>query len=185
MPRARRKERPKTWSEFKAKWGECERCALSKSRRSIVLARGTVPCDVLFIGEAPGESEDVLGEPFVGPAGHLLDTIWVEALDAHGDEPSWAMTNVLACMPRIPGDGWTEKYVTGDDIPTEYIEACSERLNDFVHLCDPKIIVLVGKLSGNRVVGQAQFGGKYDPMNPDWDGQDNLIRFVEILHPAF
>jgi uracil-DNA glycosylase len=63
----------------------------------VVLCRGRLPCDVLFVGEAPGVSEDVLGRPFVGPAGKLLDTIVERALDGQYD---CAMTNLVACIPK-------------------------------------------------------------------------------------
>lgn len=56
-------------------WKNCTRCPAHLHRKHTALVRGSLPCDVLFVGEAPGESEDVLGKPFVGPAGHLFDHI--------------------------------------------------------------------------------------------------------------
>jgi uracil-DNA glycosylase family 4 len=65
---------------FCQKWGEgCGSTQCAGANR-VVLVRGSVPCDVLFIGEAPGQSEDVVGRPFVGPAGKLLDRIIEDAL---------------------------------------------------------------------------------------------------------
>ncbi|MEK0326406.1 MAG: uracil-DNA glycosylase family protein, partial [Nitrosopumilus sp.] len=132
MPRAK----AMTWKEHRAKWIDCSLCSLCKRRRKVVLARGKVPCDVLFIGEAPGASEDSLGSPFVGPAGHLLDQMIEDALDMTSPDqadlpaidsgPRIAFTNLIACIPKDE-DG--NKISSGDDIPLESIEACSERLN--------------------------------------------------------
>lgn len=132
------------------RWANCQRCLLSKQRQRICLARGTVPCDVLFIGEAPGSSEDALGKPFCGPAGHLLDQIIEQSLgrtqiDVYGEDSwglySYALTNLVACFPRQAKDAGV------NEPPEEAIEACAPRLAEFVRLSRPKLIVLVGKLA--------------------------------------
>src|SRR5688572_27705229 len=67
------------WQEHKQRWqGGCGHVMCSRAL-NVVLARGDLPCDVLFIGEAPGDSEDVTGNPFTGPAGSLLDDIITQA----------------------------------------------------------------------------------------------------------
>src|SRR3954471_2435855 len=96
-----------TWLEHVARWRDCTRCPLSQQRSNIVLARGQVPCDVLFVGEAPGASEDALAQPFCGPAGHLLDQIVERALPPI---VSYAMTNLVCCFPR-------EAKAQGDNEP--------------------------------------------------------------------
>jgi uracil-DNA glycosylase len=88
------------------RWGDCQQCELHRVRHKVVLARGRVPCDVLFIGEAPGASEDVLGLPFVGPAGHMLDYIIERSIGEHNELRKEkglpglrvAMTNLVCCM---------------------------------------------------------------------------------------
>lgn len=70
------------YQAFLEKWGQCTRCSLCETREKIVIARGTVPADVLFIGEAPGEGEDSTGVPFIGPAGCLLNDIIARGLPA-------------------------------------------------------------------------------------------------------
>lgn len=141
-------------------WNKCKRCELHRQRRNVCLARGSVPCDVLFIGEAPGVSEDVLGRPFVGPAGKLTDRIIEEALgESH---LRCALTNLVACFPR-------EAKEEGNNEPPEVaIEACARRLKAFVGLCKPKLIVYVGKLAA-----------KHGKLSVDTD-----CPFVEIIHPA-
>jgi uracil-DNA glycosylase len=105
-------------------------------------ARGKIPCDILFIGEAPGPSEDVLGSPFVGPAGQLQDRIIEQAIAAAG-KPSirCAFGNLVCCIPR---DDNGQKALEPSD---EQVRQCQGRLLEFVQLCSPKIVVAVGKLA--------------------------------------
>ena len=63
------------WQAFAERWKDCRSCRLCEQRDKIVLARGTIPCDILMVGEAPGLSENSRGLPFDGPAGHRLDQI--------------------------------------------------------------------------------------------------------------
>lgn len=126
------------YSEHKAKWKDCQLCPLGKTRTRIVLARGTVPCKVLFIGEAPGASEDSHGVPFIGPAGHLLDRIIKEALPPF---TTFALTNLVACIPL--GDDGNKTA----EPSKESITACQDRLWEFVEMCQPELVVLVGTLS--------------------------------------
>lgn len=134
-----------------AKWSVCRRCPLCADRATVVLARGSLPCSILFCGEAPGESEDVLGQPFVGPAGHLLDHIIKEAIpleQADGpDQPptgylyDWAFTNLVACFPK------EQKEAGINEPPDEAILACRERLVELVMIAKPRLIVAVGTLA--------------------------------------
>lgn len=130
-----------TWYQLHSvEWKDCERCCLCSSRKQVVLGRGVVPCDILFIGEAPGESEDVIGEPFVGPAGKLLDQIIRQAL-RRWPNLTYAMTNLVGCIPRdANGDKVGEPEM-------ESIEACAPRLQDFTEIAHPRLIVCVGALA--------------------------------------
>ena len=119
------------------RWKECKRCLLCRERKRVVLARGKIPADVLFVGEAPGASEDVLGKPFIGPAGKLLDRIIEHGIDGQAD---YALTNLVACIPKEQGNKMGEP-------PEAAIEACRPRLKAFIRLCEPKVVVAVGKLA--------------------------------------
>lgn len=155
MPIAKRTPLP-TWADHVAKWKNCQKCPLGCQRDRIVLARGTVPCDVLFIGEAPGASEDSLGQPFVGPAGKCLDGIIEQSLP---QGVTWAMTNLVACFPR-------EAKSVGINEPTyNEIRACRLRLVEFINLCRPRLIVRVGLLATANV----SYTGAH---------------FIDIVHPA-
>jgi uracil-DNA glycosylase family 4 len=134
-------------------WQNCKRCPLHAGRcraptatggeRGVVLYRGdAIPCDALFVGEAPGDSEDAIGEPFVGPAGKLLDAMIADAgFQPPPEGPTKGFTNVVACWPK-------GAKTTGDHKPPpEAIKACSPRLREIVALANPKVLVLVGGLS--------------------------------------
>lgn len=129
------------WEHFVTKWQNCTACELCNVRRNIVLAKGKIPCDVLFVGEAPGQSEDIHGIPFVGPAGHMLDDQIKEALvNAGSPELRIAFTNLICCIPKEGGQK------TGEP-PKESVEACAPRLDEFMCLCKPRLTVAVGDLA--------------------------------------
>ncbi len=147
------------WQLHKEKWGGgCGSCQCEGKR--VVLGRGTLPCDIAFVGEAPGESEDVLGLPMVGPAGTLLDRIIADSFKTF-PSPRIAFTNIVGCIPR---DG-SNKMAEPDEAQ---IKSCETRLMEFLVLCHPrlKMLVRVGKLSE-----------KWCPL------PENVV-VVDIVHPA-
>ena len=134
---------------FKKKWKDCQRCPLSKCRFEVVLYRGSIPADILFIGEAPGDSENVIGKPFVGPAGDLLDSILADVnfFDGHVHpitRSTYCITNIIACIP-LNKHGDTRKP------KKEEIQACQERLVDFIRIVKPKLIVTLGKIAKSNL----------------------------------
>lgn len=165
---------PANWAQFKERWQNCTACPLAGCRNKIVLAKGKIPCDVLFIGEAPGPSEDVIGQPFVGPAGKLLDQMINEAAQTiHGVmEWKYAFTNLVCCIPKEEKGG--SKF---GEPPKEAIVACRKRLMEFINLCQPQLIVMVGKLAGKYLPSQHDLGGC------EWLGGE-LLLFAELVHPA-
>ena len=151
---------------FVDKWkGGCGARICQEANR-ICLARGQVPCDVLFCGEAPGESEDVIGSPFVGPAGQLLDHVICQALP---DTVRYAITNLVGCIPR---DDEGQKTIEPDD---ESVEACKPRLVEFIELCNPKLIVCVGNLARNWL----------DPGFKHSHKLHKKIPQIHVYHPAY
>ena len=159
------------WKKHKEKWSNCQDCDLCECRTRTVLGRGKIPCDILMIGEAPGMSEDTLGTPFIGPAGHLLDRIIDKSV------PSWlrlAFTTLVACIPK------DEEGNKVKEPPKKSIVACGDRLKDFIYLCKPKAIVLVGKLPAKHVPARLSFG-----KDLPWIDEDDCLEFTEIPHPAY
>lgn len=158
------------WVRHVERWRDCRACHLCRTRINVVLGKGQVPCDLLFVGEGPGKSEDVRGQPFVGPAGRLLDQIVAEALlpwvTPAGTQPlCLAWTNLTCCIP-VNDQGAKE----GPPDVTA-IKACAPRLAEFVRLADPRLICCVGSLAETQI---ASGGGKLH--------QD--VPTVSIAHPA-
>lgn len=148
-----------------AKWSSCAACELSGQRSKVCHFRGAIPCDVLLIGEAPGQSEDVLGRPFVGPAGQLLDQMVSEA--SAGGIARYGYANLVGCFPREAKDAGT------NEPSDESIKACVGRLAEIVAMTRPRIVVRVGKLSTKWV---NKFAAKY--------GILGNVRSVDVIHPA-
>lgn len=161
----------KNYQEFKKRWSGCTECNLHQHRKNIVLCRGNLPCNILYIGEAPGNSENTLGQPFIGPAGKLLDHIISCVMDdlTHTElnnvfKGSYAMTNVVCCKPP--------KNENGEQQPPtkKQVESCSDRLEDFINLSNPQIIVNVGTVSKRHISLSLPRNYKCE--------------FVDIMHPA-
>lgn len=152
-----------TWATHKQQWKTCELCQHCVGRSRVVLGRGRLPAEVLFIGEAPGASEDTLGRPFVGPAGQLLDSIIDAAVHNAGLEkpPSMAFTNLLGCIPRKDGVISSPKAAE--------IQLCAPRLQQFAELTKPRAVVTLGKLS-------ATWAPKILDLDPDFS--------VDLIHPS-
>lgn len=158
--------------DFCERWRDGCGAAICAGAKRRVQLRGTVPCDVCFIGEAPGESEDTLGYTFAGPAGRVIDHIISRLIEGVF---TYALANLVACIPRDPENG---RKATEPDKAS--IKQCAPRLIELVRLCRPQAIVLVGELASKHVSGQAMFG------EVDWlpePGQ--MIRFASIVHPAY
>lgn len=152
------------WKAHVAKWQDCERCQLYHGRRRVVLARGKVPCDVVFVAEAPGMSEDVLGEPLVGPAGKLLDDCASEAgLDAF----RLLYTNLVGCFPK------DAKATDDHRPPDDAIKACLPRVGEVFRIARPRAVVLVGSLAKTWL--QSKAAARLLTLPPDT---------FEIVHPS-
>lgn len=134
------------WKAHVRRWTNCTRCQLCAVRKHVVLARGTLPCQILLVGEAPGASEDVLGQPFIGPAGHLLDRMISDAgwnVSDHDVRPvRYAFTNLVGCIPRSE-----ETHEKVGEPPKESIEECAPRLREIVGIAQPELIICVGELA--------------------------------------
>lgn len=126
------------WLRHVDKWKNCQECTLCTQRDKIVLARGVIPADVMFCGEAPGESENVHGLPFWGPAGDKLEEIVTVVRHQVRMRFTESYVNLVACFPTLAKQ-------TDDHRPEkEEIEACSPRLREFAEISQPKLVVCVG-----------------------------------------
>lgn len=123
--------------------GKCFNCGLANTRRNQVIGRGVTPADVLFIGEAPGRTEDLLGEPFIGPSGRLLNNIIADVFKISEDIPSFTfyITNIVQCRP-------CESLIGENREPSpDEIVACSPNLNKVCEEVRPKLVIALGKVA--------------------------------------
>ena len=120
------------WDELKKACAECQRCELCKTRTNCVFGTGNENADILFVGEAPGEKEDLSGTPFVGRAGQLLDK-FLFAVDIPRE--SVYIANILKCRPPKNRDPKPEEE-----------DACMDYLSEQVRLIKPKMIVCLGRI---------------------------------------
>ena len=117
----------------------CQKCQLGNSRTNFVFGVGDKNADLLLIGEAPGEKEDLEGIPFVGRAGKLLDKI-LSAISLSRDKGVY-ICNVLKCRPPD----------NRDPLPSE-IEQCEPYLKEQINLIKPKLIVALGRVAAKTLL---------------------------------
>jgi uracil-DNA glycosylase len=127
------------WDELEARVAECQRCRLCEKRTQTVFGVGDREADWMLIGEAPGENEDKQGEPFVGQAGKLLDSM-LHALSLKRGENVY-IANVIKCRP--PGNRNPE--------PDE-VARCEPYLQRQVELVKPKLIVAMGRFAAQTLL---------------------------------
>ena len=127
------------WQELEQAVSGCTRCALAEQRQNTVFGVGSRTARWMIIGEAPGAEEDRRGEPFVGRAGQLLDAI-LEAVGTSREEVF--ITNIVKCRP--PGNR---------DPHPEEAEACSGYLKSQIALIDPALILALGRVAAQNLLG--------------------------------
>ena len=126
------------WEELKRTCHSCTKCGLCETRHNVVFGIGPETADVMFIGEGPGEQEDLKGEPFVGAAGKLLDDM-LSIIDL--SRQNCYIANIVKCRPPR----------NRDPLETEQ-DACIDYLRNQVALIRPKIIVCLGRISATRLI---------------------------------
>lgn len=154
------------WETLKNECLNCRRCGLCETRHHVVFGVGPQDAEVLFIGEGPGEQEDLKGEPFVGRGGKLLDDM-LELIDL--DRTKIYIGNMVKCRPPK----------NRDPLETEQM-ACAEWLQRQIALLQPKIIVCLGRISAMKFI-KPDFGiTKEHGQWFDIDGR----RVMALYHPA-
>lgn len=127
-----------TFDELRHTCESCTACALHETRTNCVFGVGNTDARLMFVGEAPGEKEDLSGIPFVGAAGKLLDK-YLEAVDIPREDVYIA--NILKCRPPK----------NRDPLPAEQ-DACIGYLREQVKLIKPRIIVCLGRIAAMRLI---------------------------------
>ena len=129
------------WEELEETCQSCNRCDLCETRHNVVFGVGVRNADVMFVGEGPGEQEDLKGEPFVGPAGKLLDDMLsIIDIDRH---TNCYIGNIVKCRPPRNRDPQEEEQ-----------EACIGYLRNQVALIRPKIIVCLGRIAAKKLIDE-------------------------------
>lgn len=157
------------WSDIQKAIEACRNCQLAESCTKKVAGKGNPKADLVIIGEAPGQDEDLQGLPFVGRAGQLLDRI---LLSIGLNSQDVFITNILKCRPP-----------NNRDPKAHEIDACSQFLNAQIKTIQPKIILSVGRISAQSLLkiqsplGQLR-GKQY--LLPDTE-----IPLLVTYHPAY
>lgn len=152
-------------TELYKRISDCSACGLARQRTRAVPGEGAEDAKIVFIGEAPGKQEDILGRPFVGPAGQFLDDL----LRSAGLKRSEVyICNVVKCRPPE----------NRDPLPTE-IQACESWLNRQLELLEPKMIVTLGRFSLARYFPQQTISRIHGNVKR-LDG----ILYFPMYHPA-
>ena len=144
----------------------CNKCKLCKTRQNVVFGVGNKDTELMFIGEGPGGDEDRIGEPFVGKAGQLMD----KAFDVVGiKRKEIYIANIVKCRPPHNRDPEEDEIV-----------ACMDYLRNQVMIIKPKIIVLLGRIALQNILGKDY---KITASRGKWFEKDG-IKYIPTFHPA-
>jgi DNA polymerase len=127
-----------SWERLERSCHRCTGCELCSSRTNLVFGVGNREADIMFIGEAPGQQEDLQGVPFVGAAGKLLDDM-LSIIDL--DRSKCYIANILKCRPPANRDPRDDEQ-----------DACFDFLRRQIALVQPKIIVCLGRIAAKRMI---------------------------------
>lgn len=163
------------WKALRARVLECPECNTHIHGRSkIVFGDGNLDSDLFFCGEAPGAEEELKGEPFVGPAGRLLDKI-IRAMGKGRDEVY--IGNIMNWRPEVPGH-------VGNRPPTrEEMDFCLPYLKAQIEIVDPKVVVALGASAATGLLGQNSFGALREVRGRwhEFEGRPLMITY----HPSY
>lgn len=152
--------------ELKLEVNKCNRCKLCQTRRNVVFGEGNEKAKIMFIGEGPGADEDMQARPFVGKAGKLMnnafDIVGIKREDVY-------IANIVKCRPPHNRDPEEEE-----------IYNCINYLRNQVIIIKPKIIVLLGRISLQAILGKEQ---KITVARGKWQEKKNIL-YMPTWHPA-
>ena len=144
----------------------CQKCKLHTTRQNIVFGVGNENAEIMFIGEGPGGDEDRIGEPFVGKAGQLMN----KAFDVVGIKREEVyIANVVKCRPP-----------NNRDPEEDEIQACMDYLRNQVMIIKPKIIVLLGRIALQNILGKEY---KITASRGKWVEKKGIL-YMPTWHPA-
>lgn len=152
--------------ELENSFKDCKKCKLCRTRQNIVFGVGNPNADIMFIGEGPGGDEDRQGEPFVGKAGQLMN----KAFDIVGIKREEVyIANIVKCRPP-----------NNRDPEEDEIQACMDYLRNQVIIIKPKIIVLLGRIALQNILGKEY---KITASRGKWVEKKDIM-YMPTWHPA-
>ncbi|MBO5324424.1 MAG: uracil-DNA glycosylase [Oscillospiraceae bacterium] len=155
------------WNTLEQTCKSCTGCGLCEGRHNVVFGVGNREADVMFIGEGPGEQEDIRGEPFVGAAGKLLDDM-LRIIDLDRTQNCY-IANIVKCRPPH----------NRDPLETEQ-DACIGYLRNQIALIKPKIIICLGRIAAMRIIREDY---RITREHGQWVEKDG-IWMTAIYHPS-
>ena len=155
------------WEELNSRCQSCRSCGLCQTRHNVVFGVGKRDADILFVGEGPGEQEDLKGEPFVGPAGMLLDDM-LSIIDLDRKENCY-IANIVKCRPPRNRDPQEDEQ-----------NACIGYLYEQIRLIQPKIIVCLGRIAAKKLIDPDY---RITRQHGQWVQKDG-VWMTSIYHPS-
>lgn len=153
-------------SEHKSKYDRCYKCEIGKQCTSRIYYRGVLPSDIVILGESAGDTDWVLGKPFSGNAGKLLDQMIAQVFGTKdlatlaSTRPAYriSMTNSVACITQ-------NLSATKLRPPTNTeLKNCASRLDDFLDIANPRVIIAVGKTAERQATKNLNYNYHIIPM---------------------
>lgn len=154
------------WDELEQQCSQCTWCGLCQTRKNVVFGVGNREADIMFVGEGPGEQEDIQGVPFVGAAGKLLDDM-ISIIDLN--RQNVYIANIVKCRPPHNRDPQPEEQ-----------EACIGFLRNQVALIKPKILVCLGRVAAKKLIDPDY---RITSQHGQWV-QKNGMWMTAIYHPS-
>ena len=156
-----------SWTDLENSCKNCTKCPLYETRTNVVFGTGVQNAEVMLIGEGPGESEDLQGEPFVGKAGQLLDDMLkIIGLDR---KTNVYIANIVKCRPPKNRDPLYNEQ-----------EACMDWLRKQYALVRPKVVICLGRIAAAALI-HPDF--KITKEHGQWFDKD-VVKFTAIYHPS-
>ncbi len=164
-------EKERLLEELKKECLNCKKCELHKTRNNVVFGEGDINTPLMFVGEAPGEQEDLEGRPFVGRAGKLLTTI----LNQFGiDRNKIYIANVLKCRPP-----------NNRDPKPEEIKACFPYLKKQIEIIKPKVILCLGAFAARTILNLPEKTPISKIRGKEFFSEEFKAYVIPTYHPAF
>jgi len=167
VPAAKKTEKPAGLGALEKEVLSCRKCDLYRTRKNVVFGAGSPTAKLMFVGEAPGMEEDLLGVPFVGRAGKLLTKI-IEAMGLRREDVY--IGNVLKCRP--PNNR--------NPLPTEIL-VCEDYLMRQIKMINPAVICALGKFAAQTLLRSAETISRLRGKFYDFKG----TRLIPTYHPAY